>query len=358
MAGLLYAFDAFAGIGCMVNGSVSGDTEVSKLVICRYDEDPKDATIIPIISDGKFKCTIEDKEIYKYKIIDIGEVLDMGFTSRACDFFIEDGAMIDINIDGDDVSVSSTGAHQTACDFMLQEAMKQFEPRMAALENLPDSIQNIEMSKLDNDYTKWQLEYYANNPSIDFLFELNKRLSSFLFIDKEIKPMLDIYQSAYQSKIYPDHSIHSKIADLSNSGLQIIGGDYHDYNAFDVSGNVVNAHDFIEKGKPTVIIVWATWCRPCRRDALEMIPIYERYKSKGVNFLGLAHEFKSTDKLKEVIEKDKHPWPTILDLEDRLDIFRQHGTASNGIFLIDGEGKIITAAYDFKEIQNELDKLL
>lgn len=63
MAGLLYAFDAFAGIGCTVNGSVSGDTEVSKLVICRYDEDPKDATIIPIISDGKFKCTIEDKEI-------------------------------------------------------------------------------------------------------------------------------------------------------------------------------------------------------------------------------------------------------------------------------------------------------
>lgn len=218
--------------------------------------------------------------------------------------------------------------------------MKQFEPRMATLENLPDSIQDIELSKLDNDFTKWQIEYYANNPSIDFLFEINKRLSSFLFIDKEIKPMMDIYQSAYQSKVYSDHSIHSKIGELSSSGLQMIGGVYHDYKAFDVNGNIVNAYDFIEKGKPTVIVVWATWCSPCRRDALEMITIYERYKSKGVNFLGLAHEFNSTDKLKEVIKKDKHPWPTILDFDDRFDIFRQHGTDSNGIFLIDGEGKL------------------
>lgn len=358
MAGLLYALDAFAEIGCMVNGSVSDDTEVSKLVICRYDEDPKDATLIPIISDGKFKCKIEDKEIYKYKIIDMGEVLDKGFTTRSCDFFVEDGAMIDININGDDVSVSSTGTHQKACDFMQQEALKQFEPRMAAIENLPDSIQDIEMSRLDNEYIKWQLDYYANNPTIDFLFELNKSLSSFLFIDKEIKPMLDIYKSTYQSKVYNGHSIHSKIAELSSSGLQLIGGEYHDYKALNVKGNIVNAYDFIEKGKPTVIIVWATWCSPCRRDALEMFPIYEKYISKGVNFLGLANEFKSTDKLKEVIEKDKHPWPTILDLDDKFDIFRQHGTASNGIFLIDGEGKIVTAAYDFKEIQIDLDKLL
>lgn len=358
MAVFMNAVETNATVKCTINGSVSDNTEIGKLVICKYDEDPKDATFIPIVSQGQFKCEIEDKEIYKYKIIDFGEVLDKGFTSRSCDFYVEDDALIDIKINGNDISIKSNGIHHNASDFMEQESMKQFEPQMAALENLPDSVRDSEMSKLDNDYANWLLDYYSDNLTMDFLFELSKRLSSFIFFDKELKNMLDIYRSKYQSKFYPDHSIHRNISELANSGLQLIGGEYHDYKAFDLNGNIVNAYDFIPQGNPTVIVIWATWCSPCRREAIEMIPIYERYKSKGVYFLGLAHEFKSTDKLKEVIEKDKHPWPTILDLDDRFDIFRQHGTTSNGILLIDGEGKIITAAYDFKEIQNELDKLL
>lgn len=120
----------------------------------------------------------------------------------------------------------------------------------------------------------------------------------------------------------------------------------------------IKASELILGGNPTVVIMWATWCSTCRRDALEMIPIYEKYHDLGVNFIGLAREFKSVEDIKSVIDKDKHPWPTIIDLDDKFEIFKKHGVTSSGFYLIDRNGKVVTAAYDFKDIEPELNKLI
>ncbi len=44
----------------------------------------------------------------------------------------------------------------------------------------------------------------------------------------------------------------------------------------------------IIKGKVAVIDLWASWCMPCRAKAKAMIPIYEKYKDRGFEIVGVA----------------------------------------------------------------------
>ena len=49
------------------------------------------------------------------------------------------------------------------------------------------------------------------------------------------------------------------------------------------------------RGQVFVINVWATWCGPCRADIPELNRIYNDYKGRGVEFIGLTTEDPETD---------------------------------------------------------------
>ena len=44
-----------------------------------------------------------------------------------------------------------------------------------------------------------------------------------------------------------------------------------------------------KKGKVVLINFWASWCGPCRSEAPDMNAIWDEYKDRGVEFIGVAH---------------------------------------------------------------------
>ena len=78
------------------------------------------------------------------------------------------------------------------------------------------------------------------------------------------------------------------------------GGRYVDFEVPDLGGSKVRLSDII-KGKIAVIDLWASWCMPCRAKAKMMIPIYEKYKDRGFEIVGVAREFKNTERMKQAI---------------------------------------------------------
>jgi thiol-disulfide isomerase/thioredoxin len=56
----------------------------------------------------------------------------------------------------------------------------------------------------------------------------------------------------------------------------------------DLSGRAFRLEDF--RGRVYVVNLWATWCGPCRLEIPGFNKIYEDYRARGVEFVGLTAE--------------------------------------------------------------------
>ncbi|MBV9927074.1 MAG: TlpA family protein disulfide reductase [Acidobacteria bacterium] len=56
----------------------------------------------------------------------------------------------------------------------------------------------------------------------------------------------------------------------------------------DLSGHTFRLSDF--RGRVYVVNLWASWCGPCRVEIPGFIKIYDDYRGRGVEFVGLTAE--------------------------------------------------------------------
>ena len=337
-----------AQVKCHVTGMVAEGTKVVGLVIYRDGTDPKNSPLQLTVKDGRFECDVEDMQIERWHIVDFGEVLEKGMTSRSDAFFSEDGATVTISLDGDKFKVTSTGKEYQQWQVMEQAAEEKFRPLYEAL----DENDEVAMNELENQYHLWTLDYYKDHPMLGFLFELDGRLKGFRYNDTGLAPMIDIYHRQYKN-LYTDHPVHQRIAAQEALGYQICGRKYSDYNVRTMDGQEVRASDYYND-RITLVICWASWCAPCIREANEIIPLYNQYRNQGLNVFSLAHEFKSTDAMRNAVERNSYPWPCLVDLDDEFGVFKKHGTANSALFLIDRDGTIIAVPNSVDELKAKL----
>lgn len=351
---------AIVGLGlsakekCKVIITASEGALPYELVVAPSSEDPKDSPLRTTLEAGPYECEIETDQIEQYEVVDLGEMFATGRTSRTVDFFIEDGATIKVNFDGEKLTVESDGA-EFQRKRQMEKDLDEYAQRLheeAGTDDLTEEQKAALMAK----YNQFQLDYYATNPMISFLLDLSNRISHYHFTMNSLPKQLDVYHKYYED-LFPGHKAHEIIAQGEKAGYQILGWPYCDYEAYDADGQTVKASDYYA-GKPTVVILWATWCAPCRAEAIEMIPIYEKYRERGLNFFSVAREFGSPDKFKEMVAKDKYPWPCLYDLDNKFGIFDSHGTASSGLYLIDADGTIIASGYDWADLEAAADSIL
>lgn len=115
-----------------------------------------------------------------------------------------------------------------------------------------------------------------------------------------------------------------------------------DFEVKTLDGKTLKLSDL--KGKVVIVDVWGTWCPPCRAEIPHFVKLYETYKDKGLEIVGLAVEGDNPDPtgtVKSFAEKNgiKYPLACIEESSEILKAIPEFGAFPTTIF-VDREGKV------------------
>ncbi|WP_149304142.1 TlpA disulfide reductase family protein [Pareuzebyella sediminis] len=93
------------------------------------------------------------------------------------------------------------------------------------------------------------------------------------------------------------------------------------------------------KGKYVLLEFWASWCGPCRKTNPELLKVYNSFKNKDFEILGISQD-KDLKKWKNAIKEDKIEWLQVIDTLNGTSSKYNITTIPYNI-LVDKEGRII-----------------
>ncbi|MBR2205171.1 MAG: alpha/beta fold hydrolase [Prevotella sp.] len=100
------------------------------------------------------------------------------------------------------------------------------------------------------------------------------------------------------------------------------------------------------QGKTVVLDFWASWCPDCRKDAPEVVRMYEAYRPFGIEFIGVSMDT-DVEAWKKAIEKFGITYPQVSELKKfkETDIAKAYGVKWIPSMVVvgpDGEVKLST----------------
>ena len=97
------------------------------------------------------------------------------------------------------------------------------------------------------------------------------------------------------------------------------------------------------KGKTVVLDFWASWCPDCRKDAPEVMRMYQEFKQKGIEFLGISMDT-DVEAWKQAIVKFGITYPQVSELKKfkDTDISKAYGVKWIPSMVVVGpDGKVV-----------------
>lgn len=112
------------------------------------------------------------------------------------------------------------------------------------------------------------------------------------------------------------------------------------------------------RGKYVLIDFWASWCKPCRFENPAVKRVYDKYKNKGFEILGVSLD-RSHDAWVQAIAADGINWKHVSDLGFWNNAAAQEYGVSSIPFtvLLDKEGKIIAKGLRSQQLEAELARI-
>ena len=187
----------------------------------------------------------------------------------------------------------------------LKEKLKKFDNVLKPYQD--NDSQNVEAKE------QFLQTYIKSNPnSFAAFWEVVSDFSKYKFNISYLKSLSLFSDEVKKTFSYKEFK---KMMDLENSTN--IGGNFPDVN-FGNNQQITKA-DFA-KHTLTLIDYWSTTCKPCIEDMPQLVKMYSKYKSQGVNFISVTDESQKDrmDVADNILSKNKVTWTNYFDTKKQF----------------------------------------
>jgi peroxiredoxin len=110
------------------------------------------------------------------------------------------------------------------------------------------------------------------------------------------------------------------------------------------------------KGKVVLIDFWASWCKPCLKESPNVVKLYNKFKSKGLEIFGVSLD-KEKANWEVAIADYQLAWLHVIDSDGKA--AADYGVKSIPFtILVDKDGKILAKGLHAEELDEKLTSLI
>ncbi|HLG40945.1 MAG TPA: TlpA disulfide reductase family protein [Chitinophagaceae bacterium] len=199
------------------------------------------------------------------------------------------------------------------------------------------------------------------------------RIIDSLFKTFPESPIIPFYISYYRTILSPDtiKTFYDRLPESSRNSeegedVRILlqrttllkkGSPFTDFTMKTSEGKKLSLHSV--SAKYILLDFWASWCGPCRAENPHLLQLYDKYKGKGFEIIGISFDDSETKWL-EAIRKDKLNWLHVSELKYRDNELakKYYITGIPFLVLLDSNYKVAGIPYFVRDLDGILATLL
>lgn len=256
--------------------------------------------------------------------------------------FVEPGA---ISVDANGMATGTPlNDRQTASIAKLMS----FEEEYRKL-NQNDSVQRLQADSIARAAQDMPAQLYKENAS--------NLMGLYWFLQRAYEmPLADVEAEAGRNPMVGNSArIKSVIEAARKREMSGVGKHYLDFTV-DYDGKAQKFSDYVKPGEYTLVDFWASWCGPCMRQAKVIKELYNRYKGKGLNVVGVA-VWDEPEATLGAIKSHGLEWPNIINAQTvPTDLYGINGIPC--IILINPDGIIVSRDKQGQDLVDDVDKFM
>jgi thiol-disulfide isomerase/thioredoxin len=193
-------------------------------------------------------------------------------------------------------------------------SIKSIYKRLDLHKEQPDSVKAIEqeINRLQNNLLttqkEWFVHFNAQNPQ-----SLSGPFLLYELFQRDPNPEYTFYQTQmgnFQDEAKASHYYRLLIENTTQLANRQLNTPAPDFSLLQENGSTFSLSSL--QGKYVLLDFWASWCAPCRAAIPKWKSIFDKYKNKGLEIVGISGD-RDANAWRKALLQEKMPWIQVID---------------------------------------------
>jgi thiol-disulfide isomerase/thioredoxin len=323
---------------------------------------PNGKVMLSLISETGVRLPVDSALVAKDLTFSLNPILQNGGGFYQLDIFDQQKTTLILE-DGDQVKILADGRINAEYYKKLNDVSSAMKAKTAVLEKgFQEAIEKKDGAKQE----KLRAEYMAAqtetiNKIKGYFPEMGTALvtlygTNFLNPQEEV-PFLLVVAEKLEKRNSKNPLITTFINKIKKLGGTTVGAPAPEISLRTPEGDTLNLSSL--KGKYVLIDFWASWCGPCRRENPNVVKMYEKFKGKDFEILGVTLD-REFEPWKKAIKSDNLTWKHVTaTLYGPSSVSADFGVEAIPLtYLLNKEGVIIAKNLRGPALEAKLDEVL